>query len=78
MEEIVLNAKKRTVIGKQVKALRREGKMPAVIYGRSFDPVVISLDAHKATKLLVGFSMSQLLVIDVDGGKLPELIKMEI
>ncbi|MBK6645966.1 MAG: hypothetical protein IPG44_09460 [Anaerolineales bacterium] len=34
MEKVVLKADKRDVTGKQVKALRREGKLPAVIYGR--------------------------------------------
>ena len=34
MEKVVLQATKRDVVGKQVKALRREGKLPAVIYGR--------------------------------------------
>ncbi len=46
MEKVVLNATKRDVIGKQVKALRREGKLPAVIYGRHTEPVNINLDAH--------------------------------
>jgi large subunit ribosomal protein L25 len=34
MEKVVLKATKREVVGKQVGALRRSGKLPAVIYGR--------------------------------------------
>jgi ribosomal protein L25 (general stress protein Ctc) len=34
MEKFFLDAEKREVIGKQVKALRRDGKLPAVIYGQ--------------------------------------------
>ena len=41
MEKVVLQATKRDVIGKQVKALRREGKLPAVIYGRHTEPIKI-------------------------------------
>ena len=42
MEKVVLKATKRDVIGKQVKAMRREGKLPAVIYGRHLEPISIS------------------------------------
>ena len=49
MEKEVLKATKRTVTGKQVRALRRAGQIPAVIYGHRVEPVVISLDSHEAT-----------------------------
>ncbi|MCK7530777.1 MAG: hypothetical protein MZV63_06885 [Marinilabiliales bacterium] len=48
MERVVLKATKRDVAGKQVKALRRAGKLPAVIYGRHTEPVNIVMDAHTA------------------------------
>ena len=48
MEKVILKAEKRDVIGKQVKAMRRAGKLPAVIYGRHTDPINVSLDAHSA------------------------------
>ena len=38
MDEIVLKANRRTLLGKQVKAMRREGKLPAVIYGHHIEP----------------------------------------
>ena len=75
MEEIVLKAEKRQIIGKQVRALRRDGKMPAVIYGHGIDPLAISLDVHEASILLPGISMSQLLVIEVDGEKHTVLVR---
>ena len=52
MEKVVLNASKRDVVGKQVKALRRAGKLPAVIYGRHTEPLNINLDAHSASLAL--------------------------
>ena len=39
MEKVTIKAEKRDVIGKQVKAMRRAGKLPAVIYGRHTDPI---------------------------------------
>jgi large subunit ribosomal protein L25 len=41
MEEIVLNVQPRTVVGKQVKALRRDGNVPAVLYSRRGEPVIL-------------------------------------
>ena len=67
MEKVVLKASKRDVVGKQVKALRREGKLPAVIYGRHTDPINISLEAHQAAVALAKVTSSSLVTIDVEG-----------
>ena len=75
MEKVVLKASKRDVAGKQVKALRREGKLPAVIYGRHTEPVNISLDAHGASLALGKMTSSSLVTIDVDGTEYPVLVR---
>ncbi|HEY5901573.1 MAG TPA: hypothetical protein VIU39_03395, partial [Anaerolineales bacterium] len=67
MEKVVLKASKRDVAGKQVKALRRAGQLPAVIYGRHLEPISISLDAHSASLALSKLTSSSLVTIDVDG-----------
>ena len=67
MEKVVLQATPRDVVGKQVKALRREGKLPAVIYGRHTDPIKINLDAHSASLALGRLTASSLVTISVDG-----------
>jgi len=75
MEKVVLKASKRDVIGKQVKALRREGKLPAVIYGRHTEPINVSLDAHIANLALSKVGSSTLVTIDVDGKEYPALVR---
>jgi large subunit ribosomal protein L25 len=75
MERIVLKASKRDVVGKQVKALRREGKLPAVIYGRHTEPINILLDAHTASLALAKVTSSSLVTIDVDGKEYPVLVR---
>ena len=75
MEKVVLNATKRDVIGKQVKALRREGKLPAVIYGRHTEPIIINLDAHSASLALGKLTSSSLVTINVDGKEYPTLVR---
>lgn len=75
MEEVVLKAERRTVIGKQVKALRRAGVLPAVIYGYNVDPMAISLDARETGRQLAGVSGSHLIIIDLGGERLTTLVR---
>ena len=67
MEKVVLKATRRNVTGKQVKALRRQGRLPAVIYGHSFEPIAISLDEHESSLVIPGLSSSTIVNIDLDG-----------
>ncbi|MBP6178189.1 MAG: 50S ribosomal protein L25 [Anaerolineales bacterium] len=75
MEKFVLKATKRNVKGKQVKALRRAGELPAVIYGRHVDPVSISLDAHTAELVFAKLTSSTLVTIDVEGQEFAALVR---
>lgn len=75
MERVVLKASKRDVVGKQVKAMRREGKLPAVIYGRNTEPISITLDAHGASLALGKITSSSLVTLDVDGTEYPALVR---
>jgi large subunit ribosomal protein L25 len=75
MEKVVLQATTRDVVGKQVKALRREGKLPAVIYGRHTDPIKINLDAHSASLMLGRLSSSSLVTISLDGAEHIALVR---
>lgn len=75
MEKVVLKATKRDVVGKQVKAMRREGKLPAVIYGRHVEPIAIMLDAHSAGMALSKLTSSSLVTLDVDGKEYPALVR---
>ena len=76
MEKVVLKASKRDVIGKQVKALRRAGKLPAVLYGRHMDqPLAIMLDQRDAAVSLSHVSSSSLVTIDLDGTEYPALVR---
>lgn len=75
MEKIVLKATKREVTGKQVSALRRSGKLPAVIYGRRTEPISIALDAHYAGLVLAKVGSSTLITVDVEGTEYPALVR---
>src|SRR5215216_3039019 len=75
MDQAVLTAEKRDVVGKQVKALRRAGKLPAVIYGRHTEPINVLLDAHNASLILGRLTSSSLVTIEVDGKEYPALVR---
>jgi len=67
MEKIVLKASKRDVAGKKVGALRRQGKLPAVLYGHGVETTPILLDAYEGSQTLSRLTSSTLLTIDLDG-----------
>ena len=67
MEKVILKATKRSVTGKHVENLRREGKLPAVLYGHNFDPQPITLDLREVTNTLNKLSSSSLVTIDLNG-----------
>jgi len=75
MEKAVLHATHRTVTGKQVGALRRDGKLPAVMYGHHFDSTAITLDLRDATHILSGLTSSSLVTIELDGKENSALIR---
>jgi large subunit ribosomal protein L25 len=67
MSKIVINAETRTVIGKQVKQLRRDGKIPAVIYGHKLTSLPISLNFRESSRKLDSLTGSSLVEILLDG-----------
>lgn len=68
---IVISAKAREKVGKgAARATRREGRIPAVIYGDKQEAEPISLSTREAEKLInTGNFFSTLYEVDVDGNK---------
>ena len=73
MELLELKAVTRTDTGKgQSRTLRREGRLPAVLYGPNTDPVMLSIDLGELEDITKGGSAGQaILGISVDGAKEP-------
>lgn len=66
MAGISLSAKRRSEIGKRVKAIRREGRLPAVLYGFGIEPIPIELEAHQAGHVLDRSSGSTLIDLNLE------------
>lgn len=76
MDQIVLAASKRERIGKKVASLRREGKLPAILYGKSIDkPIPVTVDGAQTEKVLRTASSSSLIVVNVDGEEHTTLVR---
>jgi large subunit ribosomal protein L25 len=73
MDQIELNAAPRQVIGKQVKALRRSGLVPANLYGRSVAPVALQVNARALNRVLSRTGTSRLITLNVEGAQGPQL-----
>ncbi|HNR01152.1 MAG TPA: 50S ribosomal protein L25 [Anaerolineaceae bacterium] len=75
MEQLVINATKRETIGKKVKALRRESKLPGVIYGHKVDSVPVIMDQKEATTVLNKATSSSIVIVKLDGKDIATLIR---
>ena len=71
---LALAAEKRKVIGKQISQLRREGLLPAVVYGRAFESIPITLDAKEFRQVYGTAGGNQLIELKIKGIKKPENI----
>lgn len=69
MAQWELNAQVRTVTGKQVNRLRREGWVPAVIYGRGMESRPLQVLAREAEEIVARAGISHLITLII--GKEP-------
>jgi large subunit ribosomal protein L25 len=70
MAEYTLQAQPRQITGKKVGRLRREGVVPAVVYGPALSgPQSIQLDRKAFETLYARAGLSRLVTLTVDGGR---------
>ena len=76
MERLTLQATRREQTGKKVQQLRRAGKLPAVLYGRTLkQPVPVTLDRIEASKALRQIGYSTLIMVNLDGEEHNALVR---
>ena len=73
MEQVSLRARTGRVPGTRAsRRLRREGQVPAVVYGHGMDPINVSVDARELYAALhTDAGLNALINLDVDG---PEVV----
>src|SRR4030042_5175294 len=75
MEQIPLLAQKRTIIGRKVKTLRREGIIPAHIFGHKIKTVHIQVKENDFSKVFGKTGETGIIDLSVDNQKRPVLVK---
>jgi large subunit ribosomal protein L25 len=76
MADLVLRAEPRSVVGKKVKRLRREGRIPGVVYGPVVEGTVqVSVDRREFDKFYHRAGHSTLFTLEWDGAKQPVFIR---
>jgi len=74
MQTIELVAEKRTIKGKQVKRLRRQGLVPAVIYGHLIEPIEIQVAERDLRHALDQAGSTHLVALRIAGTKKPHQV----
>ena len=75
MEQVPLTAQKRTVLGRKVKSLRREGIIPAHVYGHKVKTVHVQVKASEFGKVFEKAGETGIIDLAVDNEKRPVLVK---
>lgn len=76
MEELILRAERRTVVGKKVKRLRRDGRVPGVVYGPVVpETIPVTVDRREFEKFYMATGHSTLFTLTWDGGEQPVFIR---
>ena len=78
MTTLELKSKKRTLLGKKVKSLRREGIIPAVVYGGKEGSVPIELDLKEFSKVFKTAGETTLIRLLVDSEKFKNVLVHDI
>jgi large subunit ribosomal protein L25 len=76
MADLVLRAEPRSVVGKKVKQLRRQGRIPGVVYGPVVEGTVqVSVDRREFEKFYNSAGHSTLFTLEWDTSKQPVFIR---
>ncbi|MCH7746251.1 MAG: 50S ribosomal protein L25 [Chloroflexi bacterium] len=66
MDVQILKVSQRTVVGKKVKALRRQGIVPVHVYGSGIDPLALQVDTQALSRILPRVGTNVPLSIEIE------------
>lgn len=78
MAQLELDASPRQVVGKKVRFLRRQGLVPAHIFGRDVESKAIEIDTLALKKILRAAGTSRLIELKIGGGSPSNVLIREI
>jgi large subunit ribosomal protein L25 len=65
----------RDIKGRKVKKLRKEGILPATMYGKGFEPMTVQTDQKKLEEIFAEAGESGLVEVTVNGEKYPVMLR---
>jgi large subunit ribosomal protein L25 len=75
-QRFTLSATRRNRVGKKVNQLRREGKLPAVLYGKSLkEPIAVTMDRGEVSAALKHITYSSLILVNLEGEEHNTLVR---
>lgn len=74
MEAILLDAELRSITGKAVRHMRREGYVPAVVYGHRTEPVSLQVSERALRQALRVAGANRLITLKVAGQEIPKTV----
>ncbi len=74
MERLELRAEKRSIIGKKVKRLRREGLIPAVLYGHKTASIPLQVKERELRRVLSQAGGHMLISLKIEGEEEPRTV----
>jgi len=74
MERVELKAEKRTVLGKKVKRLRREGIIPAVLYGHKIESMPLQVEERELRRVLSQAGEHRLIELKIGRSRKPHMV----
>ena len=74
MDELVLKAEKRDVLGKKTRFLRRQGITPAHVFGHSLESRSIQCDTLELKKIIAHAGATRLITLNITGEKSPHSV----
>lgn len=75
MEQISLSATKRTVLGRKVRTLRKEGFIPAHVFGNKVESLSIQVKSADFSKVFEKVGETGIIDLAIDGQKKPVLVR---
>lgn len=74
MKQTTIQAQPRHIMGRKSKSLRREGFLPAVIYGHGFDSVSVQVSLKDFESIYAEAGESTIIYLNIDGQNYPVII----
>ena len=76
--KLKLKATKREIFGKKVSTIRKQGAVPAVVYGHSFDSIALTIDLKEFKTVLKEAGETTIIDLEMEKGKIEPVLIHDI